>query len=194
MQKWKDRNEMVDWLKARYGTSAIVAEIGVLWGDFSDVILNRGEVRRLHLIDCWTHMESQPESLVNADDEEQGQRFEKIKAKYRKHVETGRVFIHRGFSATWLPKFNDDYFDWVFIDASHDKDSVLTDLRNALRVVRWGGAICGHDFDQRKPTYGVVEAVREFIAQHPSLSLDGLTTTGDDISFMIRVPPPITFQ
>lgn len=41
--------------------------------------------------------------------------------------------------------FDDDSLDFVFIDASHDTDSVLADIRAWRSKVHAGGALTGHD-------------------------------------------------
>lgn len=51
--------------------------------------------------------------------------------------------------------FPDNHFDFVYIDASHDFDSVCRDIRAWLPKVRSGGMLAGHDFNES----GVCEAV-----------------------------------
>ena len=48
--------------------------------------------------------------------------------------------------------------DMVFIDASHDFDSVSADIRSWWTLINWGGVLCGHDYgDPNWP--GVKQAV-----------------------------------
>jgi predicted O-methyltransferase YrrM len=61
--------------------------------------------------------------------------------------------------------------DFVFVDASHDYPHGLTDTRNALRMVRPGGAIIWHDFE---PYWsGLVHAICEATAGQPLKRLSG---------------------
>lgn len=46
---------------------------------------------------------------------------------------------------------NDMKFDFVYIDGCHDFDSVMTDIENALTVLKPGGLIGGHDFNETTP-------------------------------------------
>ena len=51
--------------------------------------------------------------------------------------------------------------DMVFVDASHDYESVLQDIATARRLLRDGGLLCGHDYSPGWP--GVVQAVNESV-------------------------------
>lgn len=67
------------------------------------------------------------------------------------------------FSAPALPvgecNCSPRQFDVVFIDAAHDYDNVLEDIRAWWPLVRDGGFICGHDFNHKWP--GVMRAVAD---------------------------------
>lgn len=59
--------------------------------------------------------------------------------------------------------YEDGHFDFVFIDAAHDYESVKEDIQHWLPKVRVGGWIGGHDYHERKWP-GVVQAVKGFVA------------------------------
>lgn len=44
-------------------------------------------------------------------------------------------------------KFDDESLDFVFIDADHQYDSVLNDIKVWLPKIRVGGIIAGHDYN-----------------------------------------------
>ena len=54
----------------------------------------------------------------------------------------------------------DKSLDFVFIDAAHDYESVLTDLELWFPKIRDGGIIAGHDYCEHYN--GVIKAVNEF--------------------------------
>ena len=59
--------------------------------------------------------------------------------------------------------FPDDYFDLVYIDADHTKESVKEDCATWLPKVREGGILCGHDYGGGWQS--VVNGVDEFFIE-----------------------------
>ena len=55
--------------------------------------------------------------------------------------------------------YDDNYFDIVYIDASHEYEYVKEDIINWLPKVKKGGIICGDDYVNGWP--GVIQAVNE---------------------------------
>lgn len=55
-----------------------------------------------------------------------------------------------------------DKVDWVYIDAAHDYEGCLKDLRNSIKILQEGGIIYGDDYNN-KP--GVKQAVDYFISE-----------------------------
>ncbi len=53
-------------------------------------------------------------------------------------------------------------FELVFIDANHAYDSVKKDIALWWPKVHPGGILCGHDYINGQPNYGVVQAVDEW--------------------------------
>jgi hypothetical protein len=73
----------------------------------------------------------------------------------------GKVTVHRGTSGDVLPCLPPIY-GLVFIDGSHDRESVAADIGWACGVLKPGGVILFHDYGAGD--VGVTEAVDEFIA------------------------------
>ena len=59
----------------------------------------------------------------------------------------GRAKIIRNFSNQAVNEFKDESLDFVFIDASHDFESVNEDIYNWKDKVKKGGMVSGHDID-----------------------------------------------
>jgi predicted O-methyltransferase YrrM len=70
-----------------------------------------------------------------------------------------QVEIIKNDSISESKKYDDEYFDIVYIDASHEYELVLEDVKSWLPKVKKGGIICGDDFTPGWP--GVVKAVKE---------------------------------
>lgn len=143
------RFEMLDLMPK----NATVAEIGVADGDFSAEILKRCNPKTLFLIDLWS-----------SDRYRDGK--DVVKNRFRTHIGSGQVVLRPGYSTEVLQDFNQEAFDWVYIDTDHTYSTTAQELLLAERVVKNGGKILGHDFCTasagRGVVYGVVQAVNEF--------------------------------
>lgn len=132
-----DRHTLLEHLPKH----AVVAEVGVAYGDFSQEILSRTQPRELHLLDL---------------EQRWGDRF----VDRPKHVH-----CHIGDSGDLLEKFPDGYFDWIYIDADHSYEMVRRDAQIAQRKVKSGGLLVFNDYTiydaiLAQP-YGVPKTVHE---------------------------------
>ena len=145
-------------LLPRLPQNAIVAELGVASGTFSERILELAKPQRLHLIDAWGN-----------DRYHQGL-FDLVSAKFRGRVEDGSVVIHRELSTRAADLFEDDYFHWIYIDTDHSYATTREELARYAPKVKQNGVIAGHDYAMgdwaRSFRYGVIEAVHEFCVNH----------------------------
>ena len=138
-------------------SQAIVAEIGAAFGDFTREILARNNPDKLFLIDAWATERYQ-----------QGKA--KIEADLRDEIIGGRLHLRQGLSTERLAEFDDNFFDWVYIDTNHTYETTMEELELARLKVKSNGRIAGHDFcsgNVLKPVpYGVVEATTQFCFRH----------------------------
>ena len=162
------------------------AEIGVWNGGFSSAILDVTQPKELTLIDPWdllsdqskeewTHKKHQDHQIMRG-------MFDNVTAYYG-HLPN--VSIRRGFSAEVLETFEDDYFDWLYIDGNHLYEFVRQDVEVAFRKVRPGGVIAGDDFFwKRDGKMHVKEAVLD------AMRAQGLNHRPERIGqqYMITVP------
>ncbi len=78
-------------------------------------------------------------------------------------AETLNLHVIRATSEEASHVFRVDWFNFAFIDAARDHDSVALDIRSWRTKIKPGGLICGHDYYAGWP--GVVRAVDEaFVA------------------------------
>lgn len=68
----------------------------------------------------------------------------------------------KGLSWEMADHFEDNSVDFVFIDAGHEYESVVKDIKAWLPKIKSGGIISGHDFYNAP---GVGKAVKELIPQ-----------------------------
>jgi predicted O-methyltransferase YrrM len=125
-----------------------VGELGVFDGDGSAEIIKICNPKNLHLFEI--------------DDK----KFDLLEKRFPQED----VYLERGDASQNLEKFDDDYFDWVFIDSNHDYNSTKRELEISHKKVGGEGWILLHDYiiwtNPVQKDYGVVPAVNEFIMDY----------------------------
>ena len=90
------------------------------------------------------------------------------------------IFKH-GDIESLVPLLPDNYFDFIYIDAAHEKPSVLRDIKLSLPKLKTNGVICGHDYIiQEEQIEGVWGAVSEFFKNKK-------VNTFEDTSWSIQI-------
>lgn len=144
-------------LLTRLPRGATTAELGVDHAAFSEEILKVAQPQTLHLVDLW-----------NSDRYHDGL-FEGTKAKFADQIAAGRVRIHRQYSVQAAADFEDDYFDWIYVDTDHSYETTARELRSYAAKVKADGIIAGHDYSMgnwvSSYRYGVIEALHEFCVE-----------------------------
>lgn len=161
----------------------IVAELGVLKGDFSAKIIQKTNPSYLVLIDWWNgevfsgDVDGNNTKLYNGEElyDFVLKRFESLK----------NVKIHKNKTEKIL-EFTDNYFDFIYIDADHSYEAVKKDLENCYPKVKNGGYLAGHDYGINKEKaknnydFGVKRAVDEFCIEFNQrieyICMDGCTS------------------
>lgn len=148
---------------------SVGAEIGVHMGDFSQHILDTISPRELHLIDPWEHQTSAIYKnawyggVAKGAQNEMDKRYAYVCNRFDQQIHAGRVKVHRGYSTDILEQFQDDYFDWVYIDGNHLYEYVKKDLKLSFDKTKSDGFITGDDYtDGGWWEGGVKKAVDEF--------------------------------
>jgi len=125
------------------------AEIGVMKGVYSEILLSKNPGLKLYCIDPW---------VSGQEDDGRGQWFLKhVSQRLAKY----NFEIIRKLSKDALLDIPDESLDFVYIDAMHDFDNVMFDIIEWSKKVRSGGMVSGHDFEYVYDV-GVIQAVEGF--------------------------------
>jgi hypothetical protein len=123
-----------------------IAEVGVLTGDFSQILLKECSPNKLHLIDKDLHTH-------------------KIHQRFSSQIKSGKVELHEGLSWRILKNFKNQYFDFIYIDADHSYEGVKKDIMVAKQKIQRDGYLIFNDYTYWSPVecipYGVIRAVNE---------------------------------
>ena len=136
--------------------SIMVAEIGIHNGRHAKLLLKHlFNISKLYLIDFW---KAYPDYPIQ---EYQNQDCEMTKNVFRGN---DKVEIIIDDSIKSAGRFADNYFDFVYIDAAHDYNSVKNDILTWKSKVKPEGILAGHDYDY-KDTPGIKQAVDEIFGE-----------------------------
>lgn len=144
------------------------AEIGVWQGDFAKTILSNWS-GHLTLVDPWKHLDDYIDSS-NVSNESHEINYNKTIEKLNEF--SNRYSIIRDLSVNAVKLFNDEYFDFVYIDANHSYESCYEDISLWIKKIKKGGLICGHDYTNkhtRHTVFGVKDAVKNFFQKDPDI-------------------------
>ena len=133
---------------------SIGLELGTARGELAQIMLRIVQPQKLHIVDNWTkdlHYDSETNRKLF---------FEKF--DYNHPV----VTIHEMDSLDAVSLFENEYFDWIYIDCNHFFEAVYNDYKQWRCKVKNDGWIMGHDYYDLKPEHGgdnVVKAVNKLI-------------------------------
>ena len=145
------------------------AEIGVLQGGFSNEILQT-PVRKLHLIDYWTHVPGHVDNAISLDQGGHDQNERMVRERFAPEIKAGCVNVIKASSLEAAKQFQPGQLDWIFLDADHTYERVLEDLIAWHEKIKQGGVLMGHDYLDTgaavRLNFGVIPAVQKFCREH----------------------------
>ena len=158
--------------------NSIVCELGVDRGSFSKKIMEINNPNELHLVDIWD---------TNRYNDDKRQLVEKT---FSTQIKSGIITIHNNYSIIAVTQFEDNYFDWIYIDTNHSYVTTAEELLLYSKKVKPGGIISGHDYVvgnwNGMVRYGVMEAVHEFCVLYNWEIIYITMELEDNPSFAIR--------
>jgi len=149
-------------------------EIGVGLAKFSKILLE-SNLSTIYLLDAWKEFsELDYKDSSNRPQKEQDDKYDYVVKEMSKYGD--RVKIIRKDCREAVLEFNDNFFDYIYIDANHEYEYVKNDILSWYPKLKNGGIFSGHDYmdgTNRMGTYGVKSAVDEFcknIGQTPIIT------------------------
>jgi hypothetical protein len=135
----------------------VCAEIGVWKGEFSKKIIAK-KPSELNLIDPWVHQDYD-NRWYSIEQKKMDLIYENV---LRDLGNLENVKIYKMFSTDVL--FENDYFDFIYIDGNHSYEFVLKDLRHYYPFMKNESYIAGDDFGwtDKYCKKGPAEAVKDF--------------------------------
>ena len=162
---------------------AVGAEIGVLDGRTSRLLMQRRPLLTWYIVDAWGPHERGLSRLQTLEVAERACR----QALMATGFAGDRRRVLRGDSAAMAAEVADGSLDICFIDADHSYEGCLADLRAWSAKVRPGGILGGHDYaNPAFPHWGVPRAVREWMAE-AGIDADELVL-GGDLTWWVTIP------
>lgn len=119
-------------------------------------IVNSNKNIKFDCIDTWKG--SEEHNLNTAEQQEE------LYLTFLKNIEPVKNIItaYRTSSLEAAKIYKDNSLDFVFIDAAHDYQNVLADLKAWYPKVKKGGTLAGHDYHQDDTWGDVKRAVHDF--------------------------------
>jgi len=184
-----NRIEFLSIIAKELPINPVCVEIGVYDGFFSREIHNILNPSKLYLIDPWeigsdknSNQKTYSGDLSHLTTAySTNKELDKVKEVFEKEIINEKVIIKKGFSYDFINEFKDQYFDFIYIDATHIYESVKADLNMYFPKLKKNGFLCGHDYYDH-PSFSVIKAVDEFLLEH-NLNLFLLSSDSD---FAIR--------
>jgi len=173
---WFDRHKAV-WrpLLKELGPARIL-EVGSYEGNSTTYLIETLASQRnidIHCIDSWEGgIEHKAGGSAEANMTEVEARFHyNVKVAQGKANHAARITLHKGFSHTQLPKLlaegKQGYFDFIYIDGSHQAPDVLLDAVLGFELLRTRGIIAFDDYLWQESLPGGVDPIR-----CPKLAID----------------------
>jgi hypothetical protein len=160
-----NRDELIKILKP----SGKGIEIGVQQGVFAKHILENCTNLELYLLDCWQNQkDSEYHDIANVDNQRQAEFMKNTISNVSNFFHN--VKIIKGYSDQCVNFFEDNFFDFIYIDANHSYEAMKNDINKWFPKIKKGGLFAGHDYldapNHEFGVFGVKSAVDEFALQN----------------------------
>lgn len=152
MRDEASKRGLVDMVNYTGLDGMVIVEVGSYAGESADVFASMGNVREIWCIDPWSPGYDENDIASGSDMSAAESEFDKVCAKHG-----GKIRKFKGTLDDFLCADLGVFPDLVYIDAKHEYESVLEDIRSSLKMNP--EFISGHDYSECWK--GVVKAVDE---------------------------------
>jgi hypothetical protein len=169
---------------------ACMVEIGSYSGESTVEWARSGKFQHIFAIDPWENNYSFDIADCTSCD------MRIVESTFDVRVEPYISKIHKlkGKSLNYVYKFDDNYFDFVYIDGSHQYEDVKADILAWKSKVKFHGIIAGHDYWRSLPSEegnGPIRDLTYGICDGPKRAVDELfgkpTRVYPDSSWIIQL-------
>lgn len=153
-------NHIISELKSHFGNRPVkVAELGILRGESIPIFLKNLNVIEYNGVDLFDCYEENKDGSYQLMKNQGSDIYNMLSLKYKNH---SNVKFHVGFTNNVVNKFENEYFDLIFIDAGHEYPQVSQDINQWFPKMKNNGIFSGDDYFYPP----VKKAVLEFSNKH----------------------------
>ena len=132
-----------------HGKNLIGIEVGVWKADsFCMMLDNCPNIKELHGVDLWEPFVDyidEPMTVVNEKQIEFDEMIARWNIKWCPNNE--KAIIHKMNSDDLVKEFDDEHFDFIFLDAHLTREQIDNDLKVWYPKLKRGGLFMGHDYN-----------------------------------------------
>jgi len=146
--------------------NAVCAEFGVAAGGFSKEILRRLSPKKLYLVDPYwkeygDHYSWNRKSIMAT--------WNHAVKRVRQYDTNKVVAMVVDYDYNFLADLPDNFFDWIYLDSTHNYEDTLRELDLMACKVKDEGMLAGHDWlpNPNNKHHGVYKAINEWLVLNP---------------------------
>jgi hypothetical protein len=146
--------EMIEYVHTHIGHPLIMCEVGCFQGESTAIFASYDFIKGIYCID--------PLDLKAIPDDPESQAHpELFEGLYERFIdstqaERGKINLIRKTSQNAVRQYPSNWFDMVYLDASHQYLNICHDIDQWKRTVTSDGYLCGHDYIGHREVYDAV--------------------------------------
>jgi predicted O-methyltransferase YrrM len=137
-------------------------EIGCYAGESTELFLKSGKIKKLYAVDIWN------DDLGYFSSINPNHNFSEVEKIFDEKIKGYDVIKYKNTIANVSSNIHD--LDFIYIDANHEYEYVMSDINESLKMIKKGGIISGHDYNLETP--GVIKAVDEIFGNNIKIYSD----------------------